>query len=118
MKCCQANLIQDVAFEKAKESVRSQAPPLMLPAPPEQGIRISTKCKSLEVEEEVDLAVSPKGAKTSGRKLIKTAAKKPFAKKFKVIEVVPDPPILDVESLDEDLDDATTLSELTRKVDE
>ena len=60
MKCCQANLIQDVAFEKAKESVRSQAPPLMLPAPPEQGIRISTKCKSLEVEEEVDLAVSPK----------------------------------------------------------
>ncbi len=35
MKCCQANLIQDAAFEKAKESVWSQAPPLMLPAPSE-----------------------------------------------------------------------------------
>jgi hypothetical protein len=35
MKCCQANLIQDAAFEKAKESVRSQAPPLMLLAPSE-----------------------------------------------------------------------------------
>uniref|UniRef100_A0A2N9FED4 Aminotransferase-like plant mobile domain-containing protein n=1 Tax=Fagus sylvatica TaxID=28930 RepID=A0A2N9FED4_FAGSY len=79
----EANLIQDAAFEKAKESVWSQAPPLMLPTPSEQG-------------------------------LIKTTARKPSAKKIKVIEVVLDPPILEVEPLDEDLEDATTLSELTR----
>jgi hypothetical protein len=118
MRCCQANLLQDEAFEKAKRSIQSQPPLLMLPAPSEQGVRTSAKHKSSEVEEEVEPTASPKGAKTSGRKLIKTAAKKPSAKKVKVIEVVPDPPILEVEPLDEDLDDATTLSELTRKVDE
>ena len=90
----------------------------MLPTSSEQGVRTSIKRKSPEVEEEVEPTASPKGAKTSGRKLIKTVAKKPSAKKVKVIEVIPDPPILDVEPLDEDLDDATTLSELTRKVDE
>ena len=84
----------------------------------DQGVRTLAKRKSSEVEEEAEPITSPKGAKTSGRKLIKTVAKKPSAKKVKVIEVIPDPPILDVEPLDEDLDDATTLSELTRKVDE
>uniref|UniRef100_A0A2N9GJW9 Aminotransferase-like plant mobile domain-containing protein n=1 Tax=Fagus sylvatica TaxID=28930 RepID=A0A2N9GJW9_FAGSY len=118
MRCCQANLLQDEAFKKAKRSIQSQPPLLMLLTPLEQGVRTSAKRKSSEVEEEVKPIASPKGAKTSGRKLIKTAAKKPSAKKVKVVEVVLDPPILEVESLDEDLDDATTLSELTRKVDE
>jgi hypothetical protein len=77
MRCCQANLLQDVAFEKAKESVQSQTPLFMLPAPLKQGVRTSTKHKSPEVEEEVDPTASPKGAKPSGRKLIKTTAKKP-----------------------------------------
>jgi hypothetical protein len=117
-KCYQANLIQDAAFEKAKESVWSQTPLLTLPAPSEQGVRTSIKRKSLEVEEEVDLTASPKGAKPFGRKFIKTAAKKPTAKKAKVAEVNPDPSILEVEPLDEDLDNTTTLSNLMRKVDE
>ena len=89
MRCCQANLLQDAAFKKAKESVQSQAPLLMLPALSEQGIRTSTKRKSLEVEE-VNPAVSPKGAKPSGKKLIKTVAKKSTAKKAKVVEVILD----------------------------
>jgi hypothetical protein len=118
MRCCQGNLLQDEAFEKAKRSVQSQPPLLMLLAPSDQGVRTLAKRKSSEVEEEAEPITSPKGAKTSGRKLIKTVAKKPSAKKVKVIEVIPDPPILDVEPLDEDLDDATALSELTRKVDE
>uniref|UniRef100_A0A2N9H3D1 Aminotransferase-like plant mobile domain-containing protein n=1 Tax=Fagus sylvatica TaxID=28930 RepID=A0A2N9H3D1_FAGSY len=54
MKCCQANLLQDVAFKKAKEKV--------------------------------DPTVSPKGAKPSGKKLVKTVAKKSIAKKVKVVE--------------------------------
>ena len=110
-------MIQDAAFKKAKESVQSQAPLLMLPAPSEQGIRTSTKRKSLEVEE-VDPAVSPKGAKPSSKKLIKTMAKKSTTKKAKVVEVVPDSSIMEVEPLDEDLDDTTSLSNLMRKVDE
>ena len=118
MRCCQANLLQDEAFKKAKRSIQSQPPLLMLPTPSEQGVRTSAKRKSSELEEEVKPTTSPKGAKTSGKKLINTAAKKPSAKKVKVVEVVLDPPILEVESLNEDLDDATTLSELTRKVDE
>ena len=77
MRCCQANLLQDAAFEKTKESVQSQTPLFMLPAPLKQGVRTSTKRKSPEVEEEVNPTASPKGAKPSGRKLIKTAAKKP-----------------------------------------
>ena len=89
----------------------------MLPAPSEQRIRTSTKRKSPEIEE-VDLTISPKGAKPSGRKHIKTAAKKPTAKKAKVVEVTPDSSIMEVKPLDEDLDDATTLSNLMRKVDE
>jgi hypothetical protein len=80
MRCCQANLLQDAAFKKAKESVQLQAPLLRLPAPSEQGTRTSTKRKSPEVEE-VDPTVSPKGAKPSGKKLIKTVAKKSTAKK-------------------------------------
>ena len=111
MKCYQANLIQDAAFEKAKESVWSQAPLLMLLAPSEQGVRTSTKRKSLEVEEEVDLTASLKGAKPFGRKFIKTAAKKA------IVEVNPDPSILKVEPLDEDLNNTNTLSNLMRKVD-
>ena len=118
MKCCQANLIQDAAFEKAKESVWSQAPFLILPAPSEQGIQTSTKRKSPEVEEEVDPIVSPKGAKSSGKKLIKIVAKKSAAKKAKVVKAVPDSSIIDVDPLDEDLDDSATLSSLTRKVEE
>jgi hypothetical protein len=90
----------------------------MLPAPSEQGVRTSAKRKSPKVEEEVDPIASPKGVKTSGRKLVKTTAKKPTAKKVKVVEVVSDPSILEVEPLDEDLDDATTLSNLMRKVNE
>ena len=118
MRYCQANLLQDAAFEKAKESIQSQTPLLMLPASLEQGVWTSTKRKSSEVEEEVNPTASPKGAKPSGKKLIKTTAKKPTAKKANTAEVVPDPSILEVEPLDEDLDDVTTLSNLTRKVDE
>jgi hypothetical protein len=40
------------------------------------------------------------------------------AKKAKVVEVVPDFSIIEVEPLDEELDDTTTLSNLMRKVDE
>uniref|UniRef100_A0A2N9H3S9 Aminotransferase-like plant mobile domain-containing protein n=1 Tax=Fagus sylvatica TaxID=28930 RepID=A0A2N9H3S9_FAGSY len=117
MRCCQANLLQDAAFKKAKESVQSQAPLLMLPALSEQGIRTSTKRKSPEVEE-VNPAISPKGAKPSGKKLIKTVAKKSTAKKAKVVEVIPDSSTIEMEPLDEDLGDTTTLSNLMRKVDE
>ena len=117
MKCCQANLLQDAAFKKAKESVQLQAPLLILPAPSKQGTCTSTKRKSPEVEE-VDPTVSPRGAKPSGKRLIKTAAKKSTAKKAKVVEVVPNSSIIEVEPLDEELDDTTTLSNLTRKVDE
>jgi hypothetical protein len=118
MRCCQANLLQDAAFKKAKKSVQSQVPLLMLPAPSEQGIRTATKQKSPEVEKEVNPTVSPKCAKPSGRKLINTAAKKSSAKKAKVVEVVLDSLIIEVEPLDEDLDDTTTLSNLMRKADE
>jgi hypothetical protein len=118
MRRCQVNLLQDEAFKQAKRSVQSQQLPLMLPAPSEQRVRTSTKRKSSEVEKEIESTVSPKGAKTSRKKLIKTAAKKPSAKRVKAIEVIPDPPILEVEPLDKDLEDATTLSELTRKVDD
>ena len=45
-------------------------------------------------------------------------AKKSTAKKAKVVEVVPASSIIEVEPLDEELDDATTLSNLMRKVDE
>ena len=45
-------------------------------------------------------------------------AKKSTAKKAKVVEVVPDSLIIEVESLEEELDDTTTLSNLVRKIDE
>ena len=115
MRCCQANLLQVTAFEKAKERVQSQTPLLMLPALSKQGVRISTKRKSPKVEEEVNPIASPKGAKPFGRKLIKIAAKKPTTKKAKVAEVIPDPSVLELEPLDEDLDDATTFSNLIKK---
>ena len=117
MKGCQANLLQDVVFKKAKESLQLQAPILKLPAPSEQGTRTSTKRKISEVEE-VDLAVSPNGAKPSGKKLFKIVAKTSSAKKAKVVEVVPDSSIIEVESLEEELDDTATLSNLVRKIDE
>jgi hypothetical protein len=117
MKCCQANLLQDAAFKKAKESLQLQAPILKLPAPSEQGTHTSTKRKIYEVEE-VDPTVSPNGAKPSGKKLFKTVAKKSSAKKAKVVEVAPDSSIIEVESLEEELDDTTTLSNLVRKIDE
>ena len=117
MKCCQANQLQDVAFKKAKESLQLQAPLLRFLAPSEQGIRTSTKRKTPEVEE-VDPTISPKGAKPSGKGLIKTTTKKSIAKKAKVVEVVFDSSIIEVEPLDEELDDTATLSNLVKKIDE
>uniref|UniRef100_A0A2N9EZV7 Uncharacterized protein n=1 Tax=Fagus sylvatica TaxID=28930 RepID=A0A2N9EZV7_FAGSY len=49
-----------------------------------------------------------------GKKLFKTVAKKSSAKKAKVVEVVPDSSIIEVESLEEELDDTATLSNLPR----
>jgi colicin import membrane protein len=109
-------LLQDAAFKKAKESLQLQAPLLRLPAPFEQGTRTSTKRKTLEVEE-VDPTISLKGAKPSGKRLIKTVAKKSTAKKAKVIEVVPDSSINEVEPLEDELNDTATLSNLMRKID-
>ena len=117
MKCCQANLFQDAAFKKAKESLQLQAPLLKLPTPSEQGTRTSTKRKTLEVEK-VDPAVSPKGAKPFSKKLVKIVAKKSAAKKAKVVEVVPDSSIIEVEPLEEELDNIATLFNLVRKIDE
>uniref|UniRef100_A0A2N9FVM5 Aminotransferase-like plant mobile domain-containing protein n=1 Tax=Fagus sylvatica TaxID=28930 RepID=A0A2N9FVM5_FAGSY len=104
---------RDIAFKKTKESLQLQAHLLRLPAPLEQGTFTSTKCKIPEVEE-VDLAVSPKGAKPSGKKLVKIVAKKSTAKKAKVVEVVLDSSIIEVESLEEELDDTATLSNLAK----
>jgi hypothetical protein len=117
IKCCQANLLQDAAFKKAKESFQLQALILRLPAPSEQGTCTSTKRKIPEVEE-VDPVVSPKGAKPFVKKLVKTVAKKSTAKIAKVVEVVPESSIIEVESLEEELDDTATLSNLVRKIDE
>ena len=117
MKCCQANLFQDAAFKKAKESLQLQAPLLKLPTPSEQGTRTSTKRKTLEVEK-VDPAVSPKGAKPFSKKLVKIVAKKSAAKKAKVVEVVPDSSIIEVEPLEEELDNIATLFNLVSKIDE
>ena len=52
-------------------------------------------------------------AKSSSR-----LAKKSTAKKARIVEVVPDSLIIEVEPLDEELDDATTLSNLMRSIDE
>uniref|UniRef100_A0A2N9I9T0 Uncharacterized protein n=1 Tax=Fagus sylvatica TaxID=28930 RepID=A0A2N9I9T0_FAGSY len=107
----EANLLQDATFKKAKESLQLQAPLLRLPAPLEQMTRTSTKRKIFEVEE-VDPAVSPKGAKPSNKKIVKIVAKKSTTKKAKVVEVVPDSSIIRVEPLKEELDDTATLSNL------
>uniref|UniRef100_A0A2N9GZC7 Aminotransferase-like plant mobile domain-containing protein n=1 Tax=Fagus sylvatica TaxID=28930 RepID=A0A2N9GZC7_FAGSY len=107
---------EDAAFKKAKKSLQLQAPLLRLPAPFEQGTRTSTKRKTIEVEE-VDPTISLKGAKPSGKRLIKTVAKKSTAKKAKVIEVVPDSSINEVEPLEDELNDTATLSNLMRKID-
>jgi hypothetical protein len=110
-------LLQDATFKKAKESLQLQAPLLRLPAPLEQMTRTSTKRKIFEVEE-VDPAISPKGAKPSNKKIVKIVAKKSTTKKAKVVEVVPDSSIIRVEPLKEELDDTATLSNLVRKIDE
>ena len=104
-------------FKKAKEDLKLQAPILRLPAPSEQGTRISTKRKTPEVEK-VDPTIPSKGAKSSGKKLVKTVAKKSTAKKAKVVEIVYDSSIIEVEPLEEELDDAATLSNLIRSIDE
>ena len=117
MKCCQANLLQEAAFRKVKENLQLQAPILRLLTPSEQGTRTSTKCKILKVEE-VNPVVSPKGAKPFGKKPVKTVAKKSTTKKAKIVEVVLDSSIIEAESLEEELDDTATLSNLVRKIDE
>jgi hypothetical protein len=45
-------------------------------------------------------------------------AKKSTAKKAKIVEVVFDSSIIEAESLEDELDDAATLSNLVRKIDE
>ncbi len=110
-------MLQNAAFKKAKEDLKLQAPLLKLPTPSEQGTRTSTKRKILEVEE-VDHTVFTKDAKPSGKKLIKTVAKKSTAKKARVVEVVLDFSIIEVESLDEERNDTTTLSNLMMSIDE
>uniref|UniRef100_A0A2N9GZI7 Aminotransferase-like plant mobile domain-containing protein n=1 Tax=Fagus sylvatica TaxID=28930 RepID=A0A2N9GZI7_FAGSY len=109
MKFCQANLLQNAALKKAKEDLKLQAPILRLPASSEQGTRTSTKRKIPEVEE-VNLDISTKGAKSSSKKRI--------AKKARVVEVILDSSIIEVEPLDEELDDTTAMSNLMRKLKE
>ena len=117
MRSCQANLLQSAAFKKSKENLKLQAPILRLPASSEQGTRTSTIRKTLEVEE-VDPTASTKGAKPSGEKLIKTVAKKSIAKKPRAVDVTLDTSIIEVEPLDEEFDDAATLSAFMRDVNE
>ena len=82
-----------------------------------KGLVLQPNVKTLEVEE-VDPAASTKGAKPSSKKLIKTMAKKCTAKKLRAVEVTPDISIIEIELLDKELDDATTLSALIRDVNE
>jgi hypothetical protein len=82
-----------------------------------KGLVLQPNVKTLEVEE-VDPAASTKGAKPSGKKLIKTVAKKCTAKKLRVVEVTSDTSIIEIEPLDKELDDATTLSAFIRDVNE
>ena len=114
MRSCQANLLQNAAFKKAKESVRLYAPTPQLPTSLEHGACTSTKRKTPEVEE-IDPAVSTTGVKPSGKKLIKTVPKKTTAKKPRVIEETPDALIKEVEPLVEELDDATNLFALIKR---
>ena len=71
MKSCQANSLQNATSKKAKENLKLQAPILRLPASSKQGTRTLTKHKIPEIEE-VNPTVSTKGAKPSGKKLVKT----------------------------------------------
>ena len=115
MRSCQTNLLQNATFKKTKESVRLHAfTPQLLPSL-EQGACTSTKRKTLEVEE-IDLAVSTTGARPSGKKLIKTVARKTTAKKPRVIKATPDASINEITPLVEELNDATTLSSLIKSV--
>ena len=82
-----------------------------------KGLVLQPNVKTLEVEE-VDPAASTKGAKPSSKKLIKTMAKKCTAKKLRAVEVTPDISIIEIELLDKELDDATTLSALIKDVNE
>uniref|UniRef100_A0A2N9G039 Uncharacterized protein n=1 Tax=Fagus sylvatica TaxID=28930 RepID=A0A2N9G039_FAGSY len=104
MRSCQANLLQNAAFKKAKESVRLHTPTPQLPASSKQGTRTSTKRKTPEVEE-IDLAFFTKDAKPSGRKLIKIVAKRATAKKLRVIEVTPNASIKEAKPLALDAED-------------
>uniref|UniRef100_A0A2N9HWC3 Aminotransferase-like plant mobile domain-containing protein n=1 Tax=Fagus sylvatica TaxID=28930 RepID=A0A2N9HWC3_FAGSY len=85
---------------------------MKLLAPSEQRTRTSTKRKTPPKVKEVNTAISPKGAKPSGKRLIKTIAKKSTNKKAKVVEVVLDSSIIEVEPLEDELDDFATLSNL------
>jgi hypothetical protein len=62
MRFCQANLLQNAAFQKAKGSVRLHAHTLQLPTSSKQGACTSTKRKTPEVEE-IDLTISTTGAR-------------------------------------------------------
>uniref|UniRef100_A0A2N9F949 Aminotransferase-like plant mobile domain-containing protein n=1 Tax=Fagus sylvatica TaxID=28930 RepID=A0A2N9F949_FAGSY len=99
--------LAEVAFDLRNQLMR-------LPTSSEQGTHILTKRKTPKVEK-VDPAASVKGAKPSGKKLIKIVAKKSTTKKPKVVEVTPETPIIEFEPLDEELDDTTTLFVLIRE---
>lgn len=110
-------MLQNVAFLKAKEGLKLRVLAPQLPIVLEQGTRTSTKRKTPEVEE-VDSAVSTKDIKSSGKRLVKTVAKKTTSKKPNIVEVAPKASIEEAVSLVEDLDDTTTLSVLMREVDQ
>ena len=82
-----------------------------------QGTHSSTKRKTPEVEE-VDPAAITIGAKPSGKKFIKTLAKKSTAKKPRDVEITPDTSIIKIEFLENELNDATILSTLIKSVNE
>uniref|UniRef100_A0A2N9GFN9 Aminotransferase-like plant mobile domain-containing protein n=1 Tax=Fagus sylvatica TaxID=28930 RepID=A0A2N9GFN9_FAGSY len=107
----------NAAFKKAKDGLKLRAPVPQLLATSKQGTRTSIKRKTPEVEK-VDPVVSTKDAKPSGKRLIKTVAKKISAKKPKVIEATPDTSIEETVSLIEELDNATTLFALMKDVDQ
>ena len=117
MQSGQANLLQNATFLKVKERLKIRAPAPQLPAASEQGTCTSTKRKTPEVKE-VDPAVSTKDAKPSGNGLVKSVAKKTTAKKPKIIKAALDALIEEAVSLVEDLDDASTLSNLMKEIDQ
>ena len=115
MQSCEANLLQNTAFKRAKKSLRLLTPTPQMPAASELGTRTSTKRKTPKVEE-IDPAISTKNVKPSSKKLIKTVTKKTTAKKLRVIKAIPDTLIKEVKPMVEELDDASTLSTLMKNV--